>query len=173
MELWLNDFYLSVRHARNRYKLWTIREVYSYNFVSINLFQNEKSVEVFSCPSTEEFISIERNQVIRLDAQVFQSALKKINSLNYCPTSYLDLSTSKFSNLILSLNLILKLGNFIYYSAPIDCESDPCHLTWILVDNRHLLKTIYGARCLDGNLLDSINPETFSHCPKVLSILCW
>jgi len=47
---------------------------------------------------------------------------------------------------------------FIRYTAdPIDCESDICHLAWIIRDHRHLLKAIFdGAYYSNGTELKNL-----------------
>ena len=50
-------------------------------------------------------------------------------------------------------------------SDPVDCESDPCHLSWLIRDNRHLLKAIYHGTCLNGTRFEDLNPNTI--CPVI------
>lgn len=48
---------------------------------------------------------------------------------------------------------------------PFDCESDPCHLAWLLRDERHLLKSVSQARCSrDGRLFVEIDRSLFGNC---------
>lgn len=45
----------------------------------------------------------------------------------------------------------------LYTADPIDCESDICHLAWIIRDHRHLLKALFdGAYCLNGTELKDL-----------------
>ena len=47
-----------------------------------------------------------------------------------------------------------------FLSDPIDCENDPCHLAWIVRDNRILLNAIPGAQCSNGTSFMNLNPST-------------
>ena len=52
---------------------------------------------------------------------------------------------------------------------PIDCKSDPCHLAWLVRDNRHLLASISGGKCSDGTELKNLDPETIC---QVYTYIC-
>ena len=52
----------------------------------------------------------------------------------------------------------------VWLADAIDCESDPCHLMWLGRNYRHLFKTIYGARCLNGYPISSLEREQFDFC---------
>ena len=53
------------------------------------------------------------------------------------------------------------------YIDPIDCESDPCHLAWLIRDNQYLFGVIQNATCSNGKTLEELNPEDFNYdkCP--------
>lgn len=54
---------------------------------------------------------------------------------------------------------------------PIDCQSDPCHLAWIIRDRRDLLQVIeYGAFCSNGTLLSEVDPTALSECHPVYEV---
>lgn len=49
---------------------------------------------------------------------------------------------------------------------PIDCDSDPCHLTWLLRENRHYLNLIHNGKCLNGLSFGDVNSEPMlENCP--------
>ena len=66
----------------------------------------------------------------------------------------------------MKLNIINYL--ILCCTDPFDCERDPCHLAWIIDDNRHLLhKLVLGAtmpRCSNGTLFKSLDRKTLSRC---------
>ena len=49
----------------------------------------------------------------------------------------------------------------------IDCESDPCHLAWIVRDNPIMMNTIPGAQCSNGTSLRDLNPSTLCFVRKL------
>ena len=57
------------------------------------------------------------------------------------------------------------------FSDPFDCETDPCHLAWLIRDNRHLLAPIYGATCSNGTQFTQLISNDFSHCPNTSQII--
>ena len=57
-------------------------------------------------------------------------------------------------------------GNFfLVLKDPIDCVSDPCHLAWLIRDNRNLLKVVDGATCSNGTGFEELDPDGFQNCP--------
>ena len=52
------------------------------------------------------------------------------------------------------------------YSDPFDCKTDPCHLAWLLRDNRNYLDYIDGAACFNGTTFDQLIPNGIKNCPK-------
>ena len=53
-----------------------------------------------------------------------------------------------------------------YFTDPIDCVSDVCHLAWIIRENRHLLKAVRDAQCSNGiPLIDLQLPDNYADCP--------
>ena len=97
-------------------------------------------------------ISLRRNNLTRYEMDVFQRVLELMDPFN---SSFIDLSGSKYSIEVQIINLteIVKL----IYADLIDCDSDPCHLTWLLRDNRHFLNRVHNAKCSDGVSFEEIN----------------
>jgi len=52
------------------------------------------------------------------------------------------------------------------FSDPFDCTNDPCHLLWLLRDNRHFLPRVWYASCENGTLFDEIleSDPMFNKC---------
>ena len=51
-----------------------------------------------------------------------------------------------------------------FCTDPFDCRSDPCHLAWLLRDNRNLLGSVENARCEDGTPVEDLSPVLFEEC---------
>ena len=76
--------------------------------------------------------------------------------------SYVDIESS-----IKQLdNLFDKFNNDIttYHSAPIDCVTDPCHMAWLIRDNRNLLSAIGFATCADGTPFGQLSANNYANC---------
>ena len=55
----------------------------------------------------------------------------------------------------------------IWSPDPFDCSGDPCHLAWVIRDNRDLLEKIKGdPRCSNGTLIANLDPKGFDQCPE-------
>ena len=57
---------------------------------------------------------------------------------------------------------------------PIDCESDPCHLAWLVRDNRQLLKVIPNADCEWKAVLtplERLDLNIFNNCATVTYLI--
>ena len=51
-------------------------------------------------------------------------------------------------------------------TGPIDCETDPCHLAWLIRDNRQLLPAVFLANCANGTSFQDLNVDEYSIiCP--------
>ncbi len=49
---------------------------------------------------------------------------------------------------------------------PFDCYLDPCHLAWLLRDNRNLLNGFYNPpECANGTAFEDLSPSLFQDCP--------
>ena len=58
---------------------------------------------------------------------------------------------------------------FINKKDPIDCETDPCHLAWIIRDRRELLKNVLNAKCsYNGTSFEDIDykDDNYIHCSE-------
>lgn len=53
-------------------------------------------------------------------------------------------------------------------SDPFDCYSDPCHLAWLLRDNRHLLNHLLSGQCEDSTYLSNLPVEMFEGCEPII-----
>ena len=62
------------------------------------------------------------------------------------------------------LNQIIIPKNGIFDIDPFDCESDPCHLAWLIRDNRDLFGRLDDARCSNGTLFNQLDPDGFNQC---------
>ena len=51
----------------------------------------------------------------------------------------------------------------IVFVDPIDCDNDPCHLSWIVRDYRELLKAVRN-----GKEFDELDPYDFLQCDPVM-----
>ena len=58
------------------------------------------------------------------------------------------------------------MQSFIHRKDPIDCE-DLCHLKWLIIDHRNLLKFVQSGRCSNGLALDYLGYNLFKDCPLV------
>lgn len=108
------------------------------------------------------------NNLSRIDYGVFYPVLQQMAPYPTCsPNNYcIDLSNSKFKkvNNLVRMDLIIEND----YADPIDCEGDPCHLAWLIRDNRHLMKYIgYSGRCSNYTSLSDLDPNTI--CPVVIT----
>ena len=52
-----------------------------------------------------------------------------------------------------------------FTSDPFDCVSDPCHLAWLIRDNRQLLDQVPAARCSNGVAFKDLDVSQFNDCP--------
>ena len=46
---------------------------------------------------------------------------------------------------------------FYIFLDPFDCEKDPCHLAWLIRDNRNLLGALRDATCSNGTKFERLN----------------
>lgn len=44
-------------------------------------------------------------------------------------------------------------------------HSDPCHLAWIIRDNRNLLPAVYLGQCSNGTTFEDLDPNGYNDCP--------
>ena len=54
----------------------------------------------------------------------------------------------------------------LYFKDPINCVNDLCHLSWLIQDNRRLLKALNSiASCSNGTLFTQLDRNGFTNCP--------
>jgi hypothetical protein len=63
--------------------------------------------------------------------------------------------------------LILKTSNWVFElnTDAFDCVNDPCHLAWLVRDNRNLLSTVQQGKCSNGSSFDQLDVNEFQNCP--------
>ena len=47
---------------------------------------------------------------------------------------------------------------------PIDCESNHCHMAWLIRDNRNLLPAVYLGQCSNGTAFEDLDPNGYNDC---------
>jgi len=100
------------------------------------------------------------NQLTRFDSEVFFQVLSRIASDSSELQAYFHITDSKPRVFFIKLsNNICKL-----YLDPIDCESDPCHMAWIIRDNRRLLSVVNDGQCSNGTLFNQLDPNEYTDC---------
>lgn len=67
---------------------------------------------------------------------------------------------------------MVMLGELFFFinQDPFDCEDDPCHLSWLIVDNRHLLDVLNSrgsVYCSNDTSFTSLDPEVLASECKV------
>ena len=76
----------------------------------------------------------------------------------------LNVASSKLSILVIQFFIVLKGLNRCSLD-PFDCERDPCHLAWLIRDNRDLLGRLSGnTTCSNGTTFEQLNPNEFDEC---------
>ena len=107
-------------------------------------------------------IQLGTNNLNRFESGVYQSVLEQIEPFCGSPicNALVVITDSKLRNGNLWVSFEV---NYRFAADPIDCESDPCHLTWLVRDNRHLLNPIADGRCSNGTRFDDLDPNTI--CP--------
>nr|CAG4641628.1 EOG090X04MD [Eurycercus lamellatus] len=88
-------------------------------------------------------VSLDGNKLTRFEESVFLEMLQQMNQVSD-PRAHISLA-----------------GN------PIDCESDPCHLAWIIRDNRELLLTfVLEGVCSNGTPFSALDEQVLASCPS-------
>ena len=67
----------------------------------------------------------------------------------------------------LEIQFVVLIDLFIF-TGPIDCECDPCHLNWLIRDNRQLLPAVYLATCANGTALQDLDSGGFDDCTVII-----
>jgi len=88
-------------------------------------------------------IHLNHVNITRFESAVFEPLLKQLEPYGY-PTAYLNVAFN-----------------------PFDCESDPCHLGWLLRDQRQLLKVVLHARCSNGISFDKLTIPSQEECDAI------
>ena len=52
-------------------------------------------------------------------------------------------------------------------SDPFDCDTDPCHMAWLIRDNPSLLPAVEGATCSNGLNFNQLNQLNYTNCTSV------
>ena len=74
-----------------------------------------------------------------------------------------SINTFIFIHLNINSNNLLFLYN---KTDSFDCNTDLCHLAWLLRDNCHLLDfNLKNARCDDGTYFTDMSRNLFAKCP--------
>jgi len=103
-------------------------------------------------------VSLNGNLLTRFEEEVFKSMLEDMEF----PGS-LVLYSSKYLTRCFKEQILNKSCN----TDPFDCYLDPCHLVWLLEDNRQLLDKQVGGQCNDGTYFEDITPILFAKCKEV------
>ena len=59
---------------------------------------------------------------------------------------------------------------FSLLDSTIDCDSDPFHLSWLIRDNRQLLKNVIGGRCSNGKMVNELYTYNYFNCTPVFNL---
>ena len=86
-------------------------------------------------------IDLKRNQLTRFEASAFQSVLEGMVS----NTGTIDISEN--ISMFINLNSSSWFNFFNTKLDPIDCENDPCHLNWLIKNNRQLFNYVKSGYC--------------------------
>ena len=103
------------------------------------------------------FVDLSDNRLTHFSADVFGGLL------NQRAMVVLDKSIFKYNN---EFNWKMILDIDFIFSDRFDCESDPCHLAWIIRDKRKLLAQVAFGVCSNGTAFEELDPNAFSHCPS-------
>lgn len=103
----------------------------------------------------------------RFESSVFQDILQKMANRWEDPgVIHVHRSKKRISH----VRIILCNQNelFTYSRVIICCTLDSfdcdCHLAWLIVDNRHLLRHVRGAKCSDGLPFTKLTSSQFAAC---------
>jgi len=115
-------------------------------------------------------VYLDGNHLTRFDSDVYQAILEQMANLG-------DLEDGGFINVEgstatpflfhFNMNYFHLVQNTFFLIDGFDCIEDPCHLTWLLRDNRHFLPFVWNAACANGTLFEDIQPDDpmFKDCP--------
>ena len=111
-------------------------------------------------------IFLENNNLTRFDSN-FKPILEKMLAVTdkFNPFVVIDLDQS--INTFINLNYSRKSfhTNFLVFKDKIDCESDHCHLSWLIRDNRDLMAIVSSAQCSNGTKFEDLHQHAYVNCP--------
>ena len=105
----------------------------------------------------------------RFQSSVFQGILQKMaNGWENLGVIHVHRSKKWISH----VRIILRINHWAFHLFPcnhllhacldsFDCD---CHLAWLIVDNRHLLRHVRGAKCSDGLPFTKLTSSQFAAC---------
>ena len=105
----------------------------------------------------------------RLDEDVFQPVLEKMILFGGYPNAYVNFLDSifDFKNKKSYVITYILYWRTLILTGPFDCEYDPCHLNWIIRDDRNLLSAVYMATCANGTKLGELDSSGFTDCTVI------
>lgn len=138
------------------YNLITNVEYNAFNFSTAtltSLILSRKSISsieegAFQGNYGNSIVSLQSTSLTRFESGVFQSILEKIEPYY----------SSSGSTAYVNIN-----------SNPIDCVSDRCHMAWLILYNRQLLKVVLNGQCSNGQSFSQIDRNLYTSCPFVCS----
>lgn len=91
-------------------------------------------------------VNLQYTSLTRFESGVFQPMLEKIEPYytGSSSTAYVDI-----------------------YRNQIDCTTDRCHMAWLILYNRQLLKVIRNAQCSNGQSFSNLDRNLYTNCPFV------
>jgi len=105
------------------------------------------------------------NNLTRFDSNVFQPVLEKMRLYGRVPFAAIQMDNSKI--IFLSFKTFDQIKQFYQNIDPIDCDADPCHISWLIRDNRLLIENIFGGSCSNGDFLADLDKNAYDNCTKV------
>ena len=113
-------------------------------------------------------LELSSNQLKRFESGVFQSVLLSLKGNNNDYNSYYA-SINGGIHLEVSFNQsevdIINMYRSSLITDPIDCTTDPCHLAWLIRDNRQLINYVRYGYCSNGTAFSDLNAFGYSNCP--------
>ena len=114
-------------------------------------------------------LRLSRNKLTRFESHVFRDVILQMSQSR----GIIDVSESKFEFFVCQFKLIIIFAHCLYGKIdPFDCQSDPCHLAWIIHDNRFLFDKLMAVtwfglpspRCSNGTSFKELDRRRFYHC---------
>lgn len=112
------------------------------------------------------WLDLENNNLTRFDSNVFQPVLEKMRLYGRLPFASIRMDNSKI--MFLSFKTFDQIKQFHQNIDPIDCDADPCHISWLIRDKRLLIENIFGGSCSNGTSLNNLDEYALDNCPKVI-----